>query len=90
MLSGAIFSRLAELYEDAPSDESIEDDHEFSSLIDDVDELLFFLEAFRVFSNRENAIYQKLLRSFSPEEQVKLQELGNEANTRQANKAIKK
>jgi len=89
MLSGAIFSRLAELYDDAPSD-SIEDDTEITSLIDDVDELLFFLEAFRVFSNSDSSIYQNLLQTFTPEEQVKLQELGNEANTRLANKAIKK
>jgi len=89
MFNGVYISKIAELYQDA-SDESIEeDDQEFTSLIDDVDELLFFLEAFRVFSNREVPTYQKLLQSFTQEEQVKLQELGNEANNRQANKQNK-
>jgi len=87
MFNGMYISKIAELYEDA-SDESIEDD-EFTSLIDDIDELLFFLEAFRVFSNREGPTYQKLLQTFTQEEQVKLQELGNEANNRQANKQNK-
>jgi len=84
MLSGAIMHKLAELYEDASSD-SIVEDQEFSSLIDDIDELLFFLEAFRVFSHGEPVVYQQLLQTFTPEEQLKLQELGEEANIRQAN-----
>jgi len=84
-----MLTKLAELYEDAPSDESIEEDDDPSSLVDDIDELLFFLEAFRVFSSREGPIYQKLLQTFTQEEQVKLQELGNEANTRQENKQKK-
>jgi len=89
MFNGVYISKIAELYEDAPSDESMEEDQEFTSLIDDIDELLFFLEAFRVFSNREVPIYQKLLQTFTQEEQVKLQELGNEANNRQTNKQNK-
>jgi len=89
MLSGAIITKLAEFYEDASSNESVEEDDDFTSLIDEIDELLFFLEAFRVFSGREGPIYQKLLQTFTQEEQVKLQELGNEANERQANKQKK-
>jgi len=84
MLNGAIMTRLAEFYVDASSEST--KDSTFSSLLDHIDELLFFLEAFRVFSNKEPAAYQKLLQSFTPEEQVKLQALGDEANLRQSNK----
>jgi len=86
LLNGAIISRLADLYEDAPSDEDIEDDYEFLSLIDDVDEIVFFLEAFQSISKQSPEIYQQLLSTFTLEEQNKLQELANEANQRQKDK----
>jgi len=86
MLNGAIFSRIVELYHNDDSDQDdkeIEDDYEFTTLIDRIDEVVFFLEAFRSISQRDNVIYQQLLSTFSPEEQLKLQELANEANQRQ-------
>jgi len=89
MLNGAIFSKIMELYDGAPSDEEIEDDYEFSTLIDDVDEVVFFLEAFQSIQKREGHIYQQILSTFSSEEQTKLQELANEANQRQKDKVQK-
>jgi len=86
MLNGAIFSRIVELYHNDDSDQDdkeIEDDYEFTTLIDRIDEVVFFLEAFRSISQRDNVIYQQLLSTFSPEEQLKLQELANESNQRQ-------
>jgi len=87
ILSGEIFSKLADLYQD--EDSNIENDYEFTSLIDDVDEIVFFLEAFQSISIRDVAIYQQLLSTFTTEEQNKLQELANEANQRQSNKQNK-
>jgi len=85
ILNGDIYTKLEDLYQDEDSD-NIENDYDFSSLIDDVDEIVFFLEAFQSISKRDPSIYQQLLSTFSPEEQTKLQELANEANQRQSNK----
>jgi len=76
------------MYQDEDSND-IENDYEIESLIDDVDEIVFFLEAFQSISKRDTAIYQQLLSTFTTEEQNKLQELANEANQRQSNKQNK-
>jgi len=85
-INGSIFTTLADLYADG-DDESIEDDYEFSTKIDEIDEIVFFLEAFQSISKRDSSIYQQLLSSFSQEEQNKLHEIANEANRRQQEKA---
>uniref|UniRef100_A0A6B2KX71 Importin N-terminal domain-containing protein n=1 Tax=Arcella intermedia TaxID=1963864 RepID=A0A6B2KX71_9EUKA len=79
VMSGAIMNKLAELYADEESEDSVEEG-DFSSKIDEVDELLFFLQAFRNLETQEVVAYHELLATFTTEEQDTLKELANKAN----------
>jgi hypothetical protein len=81
----SLFKRLDEEYSDvSDSDEfDLEDDEDFETLIDDIDEILFFLEAFQAFSQRDEQVYVQLMNSLTDEEKMNFQQLTTEASVRQ-------
>eukprot|EP01130_Rhizamoeba_saxonica_P012742 TRINITY_DN5409_c0_g1_i1.p1 TRINITY_DN5409_c0_g1~~TRINITY_DN5409_c0_g1_i1.p1 ORF type:complete len:991 (+),score=205.24 TRINITY_DN5409_c0_g1_i1:46-3018(+) len=67
----ALASNAAEFYEDLEEDFNfekfdLEKDNEFSSKIDEVDEVLFFLEAFTSYENLEPQTYQQIVSALPP------------------------
>jgi len=69
---------------DESSDEfDLDDDDDFDTLIDEIDEILFFLEALQAFSIRDDPVFNQLMNTLSEEEKKQFQELNLEANARQ-------
>lgn len=77
---------------DYDDDEELElaDDDDFSSKIDDIDEVVFFFEAFQAFAEREGAACAQLMQSCGPQEEAKFKQLTAEANNRAKKKEERK
>lgn len=90
LMDGDISSRLLQAYQDDDDDDNIfdlEDEDDFEVLTDQIDDVLFFLEAFQGFSQRDTPVYEALVKVFTDEDKAKLSQLSQEGNQRIAKKA---
>jgi len=77
-----ILAKFQEMYDGGELSEGEDEELDFTTCFDNIDELLFFLEAYQAFSQRDSGTYQQLWQSFSETEKTRLTELVYEAKTR--------
>lgn len=80
--SEALFNKIFGDVAEDDDDIELNDDDDFSSKIDDIDEVVFFLEAFQAFADRDGAACQQLMQSCGAQEEAKFKQLTAEANNR--------
>eukprot|EP01126_Amoeba_proteus_P045958 TRINITY_DN5172_c0_g1_i2.p1 TRINITY_DN5172_c0_g1~~TRINITY_DN5172_c0_g1_i2.p1 ORF type:complete len:631 (+),score=189.97 TRINITY_DN5172_c0_g1_i2:875-2767(+) len=72
--------------EDLEENYTLDDDDDFTSLIDEVDEVVFFLESLEVLSNKDRAAHHFLLSSLSAQEEARFKQLVAEGVNRKTKK----
>lgn len=75
--------KLFDAYLDDDDDEfNLEDEDDFEVKTDQMDEVIYFCEAFSAFSKRDTQVYLALVNVFSDADKVRLTQLAEEANKR--------
>jgi len=84
MMNGDLADKLLAAYQDDDDDDDfdLEDEDDFEVKTDQIDEVIFFCEAFSGFAQREPQVYEALVKVLSDAEKEKLTQLAQEANKR--------
>jgi hypothetical protein len=80
------FAKMAELHE---SEFDVDDDDTFSSQLDEVDPVIYFIDAMHAMTQRDGALAQQLIAQLSERQQKMLNTLDAEATKRKNNENTK-
>jgi hypothetical protein len=87
-----IAEKIKQFYADADERDTflLEEEEDWSSVVDPIDETIYFIESVQAFSQREPQTYQALMQSLTPNDQAKFQELIKRAEARRVELAEEK
>lgn len=87
-----IAEKIKQFYADADERDAflLEEEEDWSSVVDEIDETIYFIESVQAFAQREPQTYQALMQSLPPNEQAKFQELIQRAEARRVELAEEK